>query len=59
VGDRTADDLLDAVGRDAGAAEELAIGLAQEVGGMGVRTASTITGSAAMGAGPLREATRN
>lgn len=57
--DRTADDLFDAVGMDAGAAQEFTVGLAQQIGGVqigerasaladGVRTASTMTGSAAM-----------
>ncbi len=36
MGHRAADDLLDAVGGDAGAAEDLPVGLAQKVGGVQV-----------------------
>jgi hypothetical protein len=48
VGHRAADDLFDRVGRDAGAAEELAVGLAQEIGGVqvGERAAALADGGA-------------
>ncbi|CAM5732313.1 hypothetical protein SMICM304S_11289 [Streptomyces microflavus] len=50
MGDGAADDLLDAVGLDAGAAEEFTVGLAQQVGGVQIgERASTLADRGAYG----------